>query len=400
MVVGLLEANYAFDSAEAVVLWLTVGFVAALVITGVLLFVAMKKDVAFKAMKYMVWELAFYALIVGITMLIMQLVKRTSEGYLAENYINADVITYVLIPLLVLFGVLLASAVALLVTGAKKPEKRKLVAIVCGTVVLCALVAAAVTIGIYYASHIVGDGYYDTDQTNLNQTALYVSAGVLVAGAIAAAFLLDRKNKTAFDSRCIALAGITVAISFVLSYVKLWEMPQGGSITFVSLLPIMLFAYIYGPKKGVLVGLIYGIMQAMQDTYIIHPAQFLLDYPIAFAMIGFAGVFKNVAALDKLPQVKFVLGAILAGALRFVAHVLSGVFAFGAYAIDAGQSNFWLYSLGYNSFVFVDIALVVVAGAIVFSSKAFVKQIDRYARDKEKAPAEDGQSEAATDGEN
>ncbi len=399
MVIGLLEANYAFDSAEAVVLWLTVGFVAALVITSVLLFVAMKKDVAFKAMKYMVWELAFYALIVGITMLIMQLVKRTSEGYLTENYLNADVITYVLIPLLVLFGVLLASAVALLVTGAKKPEKRRLVAIICGSVALCALIAAAVTIGIYYAKHIVNDGYYDTDQTNLNQTALYVSAGVLVAGAIAAVFLLDRKNKAAFDSRCIALAGITVAISFVLSYVKLWEMPQGGSITFVSLLPIMLFAYIYGPKKGVLVGLIYGIMQAMQDTYIIHPAQFLLDYPIAFAMIGFAGVFKNVAALDKLPQVKFVLGAILAGALRFIAHVLSGVFAFGAYAIDAGQNNFWLYSLGYNSFVFADIALVVVAGAIVFSSKAFVKQIDRYAHDKEKASAEDGQNETATDGE-
>ena len=68
----------------------------------------------------------------------------------------------------------------------------------------------------------------------------------------------------------------------------------------------------------------------------------------------------------------------MAGALRFLAHVLSGVFAFGAYALDAGQSNFWAYSLAYNSFVFVDIALVIVAGAIVLSSKAFVRQIERY----------------------
>lgn len=394
---SMLLATYAFDSAESVVLWLTVGFVAALVITGVVLLVAMKGEVAFKAMKYMVWELAFYALVVGMVMLIMQLVKRTSGGYLEENYLNADVITYVIIPLLVLFGVLFASAVAILVVNVKKPEARKLTATVCGAAALGAFVAAAVTIGIYYAKHIVGDGYYDTEDTNLNQVALYVSAAALIVGVIAAAFLLDRKNKTAFDSRCIALAGITIAISFVLSYVKLWEMPQGGSITFVSLLPVMLFAYIYGPKKGVLVGFIYGIMQAMQDTYIIHPAQFILDYPVAFAMVGFAGVFKNISALDKVPQVKFVLGAILAGVLRFIAHVLSGVFAFGAFALDAGQSNFWLYSLGYNSFVFVDIALVVVAGAIVFSSKAFVKQLDRYALVKEKVVAEPAQETSSTD---
>lgn len=383
-----LLATYAFDSAESVVLWLTVGVVAALVITGFILFFTMEREIAFKAIKFMIWELAFYALIIGIMMLVMQLVKRTSEGYLTDNYLNSDVISYVLVPLLVLFGVMLSGAIALISVNLKKPSASKLAGIIIGAVVLCAFIAAAVTIGIYYTNHIVGDGYYDSDETTVNQTALYVSAVVLVVAAIAAAFLLDRKNKTPFDSRCIALAGITIAISFVLSYVKLWEMPQGGSITFVSLLPIMLFAYIYGPKKGLLIGFIYGIMQAMQDTYIIHPAQFLLDYPIAFAMVGFAGVFKNIIAFDKLPQIKFVLGAILAGALRFVAHVLSGVFAFGAYAIDAGQNNFWAYSLAYNSFVFVDIALVVVAGAIIFSSKAFVRQIDKYSSAKEKPAAD------------
>lgn len=394
-----LLATYAFDSAESVVLWLTVGVVAALVITGFILFFTMEREIAFKAIKFMIWELAFYALIIGIMMLVMQLVKRTSEGYLTDNYLNSDVISYVLVPLLVLFGVMLAGAIALISVNLKKPSASKLAGIIIGAVVLCAFIAAAVTIGIYYTNHIVGDGYYDSDETTVNQTALYVSAVVLVVAAIAAAFLLDRKNKTPFDSRCIALAGITIAISFVLSYVKLWEMPQGGSITFVSLLPIMLFAYIYGPKKGLLIGFIYGIMQAMQDTYIIHPAQFLLDYPIAFAMVGFAGVFKNIIAFDKLPQIKFVLGAILAGALRFVAHVLSGVFAFGAYAIDAGQNNFWAYSLAYNSFVFVDIALVVVAGAIIFSSKAFVRQIDKYSSAKEK-PAADAQNTGDTETKN
>ena len=375
--VSSLLASYAFDSAEKVVLWLTVGIAAALLVVGIVLYFA-KRNIAGKAIKYLFLGFVFYALVMGVIMLVLQLVKRTSGDYLEDKWLNADVVTYVIIPLLVTFAVLLISASTLVVVNLKKPSVFKIVAIVAGVLSLLAIIAASVTIGLYYSNHIVGDGYYDSEDSHLNQTALYVSAAALVVAAIVAAILLDRKNETKLDSRCIALAGITVAMSFVLSYVKLWEMPQGGSITLVSLLPIMIFAYIYGPKKGVFVGFIYGIMQAMQDPYIIHPAQFFLDYPIAFAMVGFAGVFKNIAALDKLPQVKFVLGAIVASALRFFAHVLSGVFAFGAYAIDAGQSNFWAYSLAYNSFVFVDIALVIVAGAIVLSSKAFVRQIDRY----------------------
>ena len=177
-----------------------------------------------------------------------------------------------------------------------------------------------------------------------------------------------------FDTKAIAFSGVSVALSFVLSYIKLWEMPQGGSITLVSMLPIMIFAYVHGSKKGVFVGAVYGLLQAIQDPWLIHPAQFILDYPIAFAMVGFCGLFGRVKALEKLPQLKFALGAVICGVLRFVSHVLSGVFAFGAYAVDQGK-NLWAYSLAYNSFVFVDIALVIVAGVLVFSSKAFQKTV-------------------------
>ena len=170
------------------------------------------------------------------------------------------------------------------------------------------------------------------------------------------------------------MAGVCIAMSFALSYIQLWKMPQGGSITLVSLLPLMIFAYLYGPKKGVLAGCIYGVLQAMQDPYIIHPAQFALDYPVAFAVIGFAGVFAGMDAI-KLPQVRFFLGGVVAGILRFICHVLSGVFAFEAFAEG---TNAWAYSLAYNSFVFVDLALVLVAGVLVFSSKAFVKQSEKY----------------------
>lgn len=374
MFLNSLLASYAFDTAETVVLWLTVAILAALIIAGAVVFFV-KRPVTGKFVKYGVIAFVGYALVMGIIMLSLQLAKRTDPAYLEEKWLNAEVVNLVLVPLLVLFGATLLSGVALFVISGKKPSVFRLCAIILGAVLGAGVVAAAVTIGIYFSHAISDDGYYSEF---LDQTALYISAAALAVAAVVGAVLLDGKGKKGFDSKSIALAGVCVAMSFVLSYVKLWDMPQGGSVTLVSMLPVMLYGYVYGAKKGVLVGFIYGLMQAMQDPYIVHPAQFLLDYPLAFAMLGFAGAFKNLKVL-KYPQVKFGLGALLAGSLRFVAHLLAGVFSFGATAAELGFDSFWLYSAGYNSFVFIDVALVLVAGVAVLSSKSFVKQLESYA---------------------
>jgi thiamine transporter len=136
----------------------------------------------------------------------------------------------------------------------------------------------------------------------------------------------------------------------------------------------MIFSYVYGTKKGVLVCFIYGVLQAIQDPWLIHPAQFLLDYPVAFSAIGLSGAFANLKPFEKIPQASFLLGGILGGSFRFISHVLSGVFAFSTYA---GELNPWIYSLGYNSFVFIDIAIALIAGALVFSSKTFMKELKK-----------------------
>lgn len=175
-------------------------------------------------------------------------------------------------------------------------------------------------------------------------------------------------------------------MSFALSYIKMWEMPQGGSITLASLLPLMIFSYMFGVKKGVFAGMIYGILQAIQDPWLIHPAQFLLDYPVAFAAIGLAGMFRNVKAFETKPQIAFALGGIVASLLRFLCHILSGVFAFSEYA---GDQNPWIYSMGYNSFVFIDIAIVIVVGVIVFSSKSFMTYVNKYNGQKSAVAAQE-----------
>lgn len=372
---SLLAASYAFDAAEPVALWLTVGIVAALLIAGVAFSFAQKK-VFKKYLRFASIGFVFYALILGMVMLALNIVKHSDEAYLAENYISKDVIYFVLIPLFALFALALVAGMVLFsvsMLGEKKVFK--VISIVFGVLLAAGIVAVGILMAVYYFKNIAEDGYYNSETASVNQLALYIGAAAMIVLAVAGALFFGRKDKSGFDSRCIALAGVCIAMSFALSYIKLWEMPQGGSVTFVSLLPLMIFSYIYGVKKGVMAGFVYGILQAIQDPYIIHPAQFLLDYPIAFALIGFAGLFAGVRAL-KLPQIRFTLGAIVAAVLRFVSHVLSGVFAFQAYA---ESTNVWVYSTAYNSFVFVDMALVIVAGIFVFSSPSFVKKTEEYA---------------------
>jgi thiamine transporter len=279
---------------------------------------------------------------------------------------------FVLIPLLSLCFVTLLSIIAYAITAKYHSYRKKLVLWIGGSLCCIALLAVLICIAIYYNKKIANYRYYNSETATVRQVTLYVLSIV----AILLIFGLSRfdNQKLYFNSRSLAYAGICTAMSYALSYIKLWDMPQGGSVTLVSLLPLMLYSYIFGARKGVFVGFTYGVLQALQDPWLIHPAQFLLDYPLAFSAVGLAGLFKNIQGFRKFPKLNFALGGILAGCMRFICHVLSGTFAFEAYA--AGQ-NPWLYSLAYNAYVFVDISLVIVAGIFVLSSTSFLKTITK-----------------------
>ena len=274
-------------------------------------------------------------------------------------------------PIIALFAALFALMFLLYLKKRSTKTMQILVYVFIGLCIAAAIICISL-IGKYYVDNIKGDDYYSPF---LKKAPLYVSAILLVAAIVALTLLLGRKESFKFDSRTIAFGAICIAMSFALSYVRLFKLPQGGSVTLASLLPLLIFSYIFGIKKGMLIGIVYGVLQAIQDPYIIHPAQFLLDYPIAFSAVGLGGIFSNIKAFKKWPQVSLLLGGIVVGLFRFLAHFLSGVFAFGTYANDAGQSNVGIYSLAYNSFVFVDIAITLAVGVVLFSSKAFIREI-------------------------
>lgn len=375
MYFNLLSSTYFADTFEPIAKWITIGFVCALALV-LLVTLFINRDSLGKVAKSSLIAFVFYALMMGIFLLVLEIIKKYDPEYLQNNYVNNDITSHVFIPVLITLIIALIGGVVLFIMAKKKPSAFKLTALIVGIACLVGVIVSLVLISIYYTNNIVGDGYYTEGYGNLNSLALYVGAGLLIVFLVALSFLIGKNNKTPFDTKTIATAGICLAISFVLSYIKFeaaWL--QGGSITLVSFLPICLFAYTYGMKKGLLVGFIYGILQAIQDPYIIHPAQFLLDYPVAFSSIAMAGMLTDLNVLENLPRVKFALSCAFTGIVRYVCHVLSGVFAFGAYALDAGQSNFLIFSAVYNSYVFVDIALVIVVGLIMLSNKSFQKEL-------------------------
>ncbi len=110
---------------------------------------------------------------------------------------------------------------------------------------------------------------------------------VAVLGLIVLAVSSSQKKWT---PKMIAFGALAIALSFVLSCIRLFKMPTHGSVTPGSMLPIMLFSACYGMGPGMLAGLAYGILQYFQDPWFLNVWEFILDWLIAFAALGLAGI--------------------------------------------------------------------------------------------------------------
>ncbi|SEG03849.1 thiamine transporter [Caloramator fervidus] len=161
------------------------------------------------------------------------------------------------------------------------------------------------------------------------------------------------KSKEKMTSRKITYASLLISMSFILSFVKFLQMPQGGTITLGSMIPIMLFAYIFGYKDGIIAGAAYGILQFIQDQYVVHWAQVLIDYPLAFAALGLAGLYRK----------NFTVSLIIGGISRMIFHIISGAIFFASYAPE-GMNPLW-YSIVYNfSYLGPDLLVCIIISLI------------------------------------
>lgn len=169
----------------------------------------------------------------------------------------------------------------------------------------------------------------------ISETGWIFIAAAAVIAVVLVIYLVQRRKQgvttvsnTSVGSRPSATlvlvhGALCIAMSFILSYIKLFSMPTGGSITLASMLPLMIYANRYGVKAGITAGVVYGFLQYVQNPWMFHWLQLIIDYPLAFGLIGLGGLLRGE---DKL------VGSILIGGLgRLVCHLLSGIIFFGKY---------------------------------------------------------------------
>ncbi len=193
-----------------------------------------------------------------------------------------------------------------------------------------------------------------------------------------------RLSKTTLN---LVLGGILVAMGTVLSFLKVLDMPYGGSITLCSMLPVMVFAYRSGTKWGLFAGgafsvlqLLFGLQALKGLTLLMVIGSVFLDYLLAFTVLGLAGIFRGKIKND---TAAFTLGTLVAGLLRYFCSFLSGWLLWSQFTevteMQGLIANFLpgasqmtgttlavVYSLIYNgSYMIPEILITCVVGAVL-----------------------------------
>lgn len=202
--------------------------------------------------------------------------------------------------------------------------------------------------------------------------AVCIIAGILLF-ALALVFAGKSSNKRKMTTRQLVFCAMAMALAFITSYIKIFEMPWGGSITLCSMLFIVLVGNWYGVQTGILVGLAYGIFQFIQEPYVLSFFQVCCDYVLAFAALGVAGFF----AKSSNGLLKGYIAAVIA---RGAFHALGGYL----YWMDYMPENFpqslkSIYPIAYNySFLLAEGVITVIIISIPAVAKA-LNQVKKLA---------------------
>ena len=199
----------------------------------------------------------------------------------------------------------------------------------------------------------------------MSPTGAAVSVVILII--LITFFALNLKKNQTLSVKALVYCSICIALATVLSNVKIYKMPMGGTVTACSMLFISIIGYWFGAFAGILAAVTYGVMQLIFDPYIIHPVQLLLDYPIAFGVLGISGFFANA-------KHGLVKGYIAGALVRWLCSTISGIVFFYEYA---GSQNVLVYSSLYN---ITYIAPEIVITVLLISVPAFKNALEYIKR--------------------
>ena len=187
-------------------------------------------------------------------------------------------------------------------------------------------------------------------------------AAAALIGVMLILLLFMRIRNIKLDAKIIAQIGMVLAMATLLKTFRLYHLPQGGSVTLGSMVPILIIALGHGPWIGALTGFLYGIISFIMSPYVLHPVQVLFDYPLPFMALGLAGIIRE----------KPVWGTIVAVFGRFICHFISGAAFFASYAPkDMSPTT---YSLMVNG-VFMGVEGAICLAIISLLPLAQIKQL-------------------------
>ena len=174
---------------------------------------------------------------------------------------------------------------------------------------------------------------------------------------------------------------VMVALAVVLSFVKIIKFPWGGSVTLLSMLPIVIYSIRNGVKWGMLVSVVYALLQMFIDlgevvswglTALALIGTLVFDYIIAFSALGLAGIFRSKRIAGGLA------GIVLAVFLRYASHVVSGAVIFhsaGKIWESFSTENSWVYSLLYNGAYMLPEMIFTIIGAVILFAVPQTKKL-------------------------
>lgn len=196
-------------------------------------------------------------------------------------------------------------------------------------------------------------------------------AAVVILLVIAAVLLKKSSSSKKITTQQIVFCAVAIALAYVCSYISLVKLPFGGSITLFSMLFIVLIGYWYGPKVGIIAGLAYGILQFLQEPYVLNFVQVCCDYILAFAALGVSGFFRR----QKHALIKGYIAGIMA---RGLFHVIGGyLFWMSSMPENFPASLTAVYPIVYNySYILAEGVITIIILCIPAVSKALsqVKQ--------------------------
>ena len=179
-------------------------------------------------------------------------------------------------------------------------------------------------------------------------------------------------NKSKMTLRALTEGAVMVAAAQVLSMLKLWEMPWGGSVT-LAMIPILLYAVRWGLVPGLLSGFVFGVLQfAFDGGFAIGWQSIIGDYLLAFAVLGLAGLAHG-------KQAGIFTGTLIGGFARFLVHYVVGATVWAEYMPESffgmTMHSPWFYSCLYNlAYMLPNIAICLVVFGLLY------KPMGRYLR--------------------